>query len=51
MGDDIKLDLKEMEWESLDKIDLTQDWGMWCAIANMLPNHWVPLNLGKFPTG
>jgi len=40
--DNIKMDLKEVEWEGLDCIDLAQDWDSWRAVVNAGTNLWVP---------
>jgi hypothetical protein len=38
----IKVDLREIEWDSLDWIDLAQDRDQWRALVNMVMNLRVP---------
>jgi hypothetical protein len=38
----IKMDLKEIEWGSIDWIELTQDRDMWRAFVNTVRNLRVP---------
>jgi hypothetical protein len=38
----IKIDLKEIEWDGMDWIDLAQDTDQWRAIVNTVTNLWVP---------
>jgi hypothetical protein len=40
--DKVKMDLKEIEWGSMDCIDLTQDWYQWRTLVNMVMNIRVP---------
>jgi hypothetical protein len=40
--DNLKTDLKEIEWESVDWIYLAQDRGMWLYIVNMVMVIWFP---------
>jgi hypothetical protein len=40
--DNIKMDLREVEWEGLDWIHLAQDRGQWRAVVNTAMNHRVP---------
>jgi hypothetical protein len=40
--DNIKLDLREIEWGGMDWIDLAQDRGQWRAFVNTLMNLRVP---------
>jgi hypothetical protein len=40
--DDIKIDLREKEWDGIDWIDLTQDRGQWRALVNTIMNLRVP---------
>jgi hypothetical protein len=40
--DNIKMDLREIEWDGKDWIDLTQDRGQWRALVNMVMNLQVP---------
>ena len=41
-ADNIKTDLQEVEWESMDRIYLAQDSHRWRAIENAVKNPWVP---------
>jgi hypothetical protein len=40
--DNIKMDLRETEWDGMDWIDLAQDRDQRRAIVNMVMNLWVP---------
>jgi hypothetical protein len=40
--DNTKMNLKEMEWHGLDRIDLAQDRDQWRVIVNMVMNFRVP---------
>jgi hypothetical protein len=40
--DNIKIDLREIGWDSMDWIDLAQDRYQWRALANMVMNLRVP---------
>jgi hypothetical protein len=40
--DNIKMDLRELEWGGMDWIDLAQDRDQWRALVNMVMNFWVP---------
>jgi hypothetical protein len=40
--DNIKMDLREIEWDSMDWIDLAQDWDQWRALVNTVMNLRVP---------
>jgi hypothetical protein len=46
--DNIKMDLREIEWGGMDWIDLSQDRGQWRALVNMVMNLQVLQNVGKF---
>jgi hypothetical protein len=40
--DNIRMDLREMEWGGIDWIDLAQDWDQWMALVNTVMKLWVP---------
>jgi hypothetical protein len=40
--DNIKMDLREIGWGSMDWTDLAQDTDQWRALVNMVMNLWVP---------
>jgi hypothetical protein len=40
--DNIKLDLREIEWDGMDLINLTQDRDQWWALVNAVMNLQVP---------
>jgi hypothetical protein len=40
--DNIKMDLREIEWEGINWIDLAQDRDQWRAFVNIVMNLWVP---------
>ena len=40
--ENIKMDLQEMGLESMDWIDLSQDWDIWRAVVNAAMNLGVP---------
>jgi hypothetical protein len=44
----IKMDLREIGWDGIDWIDLTQDKDQWRALVNTIMNLQVPENAGKF---
>jgi hypothetical protein len=46
--DNIKMDLREVEWGVMDWINLAQDRDRWQALVNAVMNLWVPLNAGNF---
>jgi hypothetical protein len=46
--DIIKMDLREIGWDGMDWIDLTQDRDQWRALMNTVMNLWVPQNARKF---
>jgi hypothetical protein len=41
------MDLREIEWDSMDWIDLAQDTDKWRALVNTVMNLRVPQNAGK----
>jgi hypothetical protein len=38
----IKMDLREIGWDGMDWIDLTQDRDWWRALVNTVMNLWFP---------
>jgi hypothetical protein len=40
--DIIKIDLREIEWNGMDWIDLAQHRDQWRALVNTVMNIWVP---------
>jgi hypothetical protein len=40
--DNIRMDLRELEWEGVDWMYLAEDGDQWWAIMNMVMNLWVP---------
>jgi hypothetical protein len=40
--DDIKMNLREIEWDDMDWIDLAQDRDQWRTLVNMVLNLRVP---------
>jgi hypothetical protein len=42
LGDNIKMDLRELGWGGMDWIDLTQDRDQWRALVNTVMNVLVP---------
>jgi hypothetical protein len=40
--DNIKMDLREIDWNEMDRHDLTQDWDRWGALVNTVMNFRVP---------
>jgi hypothetical protein len=49
--DNIKMDLREIEWDGMDWIDRVQNRDQWRALVNMVMNLRVPYNAGKFFSG
>jgi hypothetical protein len=47
-GDNIRIDLREVEWESVDWMHLAQDRDKLWAFLNMVINFRVPLKGGEF---
>jgi hypothetical protein len=39
--DNIKMDLREIEWGGVDWIDMAQDMDQWRALVNAVMNLWV----------
>jgi hypothetical protein len=37
-GDGIRMDLREIDWGSIDRIQLAQDWDRWQALVNTVMN-------------
>jgi hypothetical protein len=46
--DNIKIDLTEIGWDSLDWIDVAQDRDQWRALVNTVMNLRVPEHVWKF---
>jgi hypothetical protein len=40
--DNIKMDLREIEWDSVDWIHMAQDRDQWMPLVNTVMNLWVP---------
>jgi hypothetical protein len=40
--DDIKIDLREIQWDVVDRVNLVQDRDQWRALVNMVMNLAVP---------
>jgi hypothetical protein len=40
--DNIKIDIREIGWDGLDRIDLAQDRDQWRALVKTVMNVWVP---------
>jgi hypothetical protein len=49
--DNIKIDLREIECDGMDWINLAEDRDQWTAFVNTVMNLRVPLNSGKFLSG
>jgi hypothetical protein len=49
--DNIKIDIKELEWDGMDWIDLAQDRVQWRALVNTVMNLCFSKNAGKFLSG
>jgi len=47
MDDNIKMDLKEMGWQGVDRIHLAQDTDTWWAVVNMVINLWDLSNVAE----
>jgi len=48
--DNIKMDIKEVGYGSMDWIDLAEDRHRWGALVNAVMNLRVPQNVGNFLT-
>jgi hypothetical protein len=46
--DNIKIDLREIEWDGMDCIDLAQDRDQWRAVVNAVMGLLVPKNIWNF---
>jgi hypothetical protein len=42
------MDLREIGWDGMDWIDLTEDRDQWRALVSTVMKHRVPQNAGKF---
>jgi hypothetical protein len=40
--DNVRMDLRELEWNGVDWIDMAQDRNQWRALVNMVLNLWLP---------
>jgi hypothetical protein len=38
----IRMDIREMEWDGVDWIDVAQDRDQWRALVSTVMNLWVP---------
>jgi hypothetical protein len=45
------MDLREIEWDGVDWIDIAHDKDQWRALVNTVMNLRAPLNAGKFLRG
>jgi hypothetical protein len=48
--DNIKVNLREVGWGSIDCIVLAEGRGRWRTLVNALMNFRIPLNVGNFLT-
>jgi hypothetical protein len=48
VGDNIKMDLREIGCDDMDWIDLAQNRDQWRALVNTIMKLRVPQNVGKF---
>jgi hypothetical protein len=46
--DHIKMDHREIGWDGVDRVDMTEDRDQWRALVNTVLNLRVPRNIGKF---
>jgi len=47
LEDNIKMDLEDVQWGSMDWIDLDEDRDRWRALVNAIMNFRVPRNAGN----
>jgi hypothetical protein len=47
---DIKMDLREVGWEDMDRINMAKDRDRWRAVVNAVMNPRVAQNVGNFLT-
>jgi hypothetical protein len=48
--DNIKMDLQEVGWGSMDSIEVAKGRDRWQALVNAVMNLWVPQIMGNFLT-
>jgi hypothetical protein len=49
--DNIKMNIREIEWGGIDWIDLVQDSDLWRALVNKVMSPLAPLNFRKYLSG
>jgi hypothetical protein len=49
--DNIKIDLREIDWDGMDRVDLAQDRDQWRAIVNTIMDLRIPYNFGNLLRG
>jgi hypothetical protein len=49
-NDNIRMDHREIKWEVVDWMLLTQGRDLWWAVVNMVMNFWLPRKAGNFMT-
>jgi len=48
--DDIKIHLKQMQWEGMDWFGMAEDRDKWQAVSNVVMNIQIPYTAGDFLT-